>query len=464
MITIQARAFGTICEQREQKEFSLVLAMVDACVNNDRAGVADIMTWFQAEYITDPYYRAIFNRLLAVQAGGEPMVAYVVAKGLRGCGHEYGKTIRDIANLVADCTNQRAHIRYYAADVYQEHRRTHAAADIAGAADQMIGADDPDAVLEQLPEIASKYAPLPMNRTADTGQVFQDIIAEMEGKKPSGVFRFGITVLDNLIGGLPAGALVTVGARTSNGKSVFLGQSAIRCADRDRKVALFFSLEMGKAELFKRWAALLSRQPIKGGDRRQFLGGLSRVERLANDQLLHVFTGPRTVEQIAAEALAYTTRCEVALICVDYLQALVATRSRDGREQQVAHQAAALKHLASQTGVPVLTASQLNKDGKDCPRLSAIRESEAIANYSNIVILLSPRSTSGDAVTMDINLAKYRDGATDLLVATWDRSLFTIRDQDACDHPNYDPALSCITESDLPDIINESRRKQPKWE
>ena len=60
----------------------MVLAMVDACVNNDRAGVADIMTWFQAEYITDPYYREIFNRLLAVQAGGEPMVAYVVAKGL----------------------------------------------------------------------------------------------------------------------------------------------------------------------------------------------------------------------------------------------------------------------------------------------------------------------------------------------------------------------------------------------
>ena len=114
----------------------------------------------------------------------------------------------------------------------------------------MIGADDPDAVLEQLPEIASKYAPLPMNRTADTGQVFQDIIAEMEGKKPSGVFRFGITVLDNLIGGLPAGALVTVGgsarptARASSLDNLLSG-----AYDRDRKVALFFSLEMGKARL-----------------------------------------------------------------------------------------------------------------------------------------------------------------------------------------------------------------------
>ena len=444
MMPIQTKAFGVITEPRQLAEFYLILSTLDSAMWHDAAGVADVMTWFDQNYIADPYYRAVFSRLIAMFPAVGPVDEYTIAKGLQDSGKEFGLLLTDIGNLILDCTSQRAHLQFYAQEVLREHRRINATVDISGAAEDMAHTDDPDAVLEQLPEIAARYAPPAITRTTDNRKMVHDIIAELEEKQQDKAFRFGIDALDQIVGGVPAGALMTIGARTSNGKSVFLGQCALRCADRDGKAVLFFSGEMTQRELGKRWASALSRQPHpkQGGDQRQYLSGLARVERLLDGQLLHVFAGPRTVEQISADAKAYATRCELGLIVVDYIQAVVPTRSRtEGREQQVAHIAASLKHLASSTGVPVLTASQLNKDGNDTPSLATLRESEAIANYSNIVLLLAPERKPGDVVKMEINIAKNRDGKTDLVVAIWEKNLFTIRAEEAADLPNYERAF-----------------------
>jgi replicative DNA helicase len=356
----------------------------------------------------------------------------------------FGVRVAQLYGLWCDCSSQGGHLTYYCQRVHEQYRRHHAAMEIAVTADEMRGTDDVDAVLDHLPEIASKYAPALENRAAENSAVIQDILAELEGKKQNDHFRFGIEALDQILDGVPPTTLTTVGARSSNGKSVFLGQAAINCAARAAQPALMFSIEMSQKELFKRWAAHLSRQPIRGGDRRAFIGGLSRVDQLQRDGLLHVFTGPHTVEQIAAEAMAFASRSKLGIIVVDYLQAVVSTKSRtESREQQVAHIAGSLKHLASKAGAPVLTASQLNKDGENNPRGSTLRESEAIFNYSNIVLLLDPAKGSEreDAADMDIIIDKNRDGKKDVVVARWEKPIYTIRDQDACDLPNYRPEL-----------------------
>jgi replicative DNA helicase len=222
---------------------------------------------------------------------------------------------------------------------------------------------------------------------------------------------------------------------------------------------------MSQRELFSRWAAALSRQPLRGGNRRELIGGLARVDKLQRDGLLHVFTGPHTVEQITAAAMAFASRCKLGLIVVDYIQAVVPSKSRgESREQQVAHIAGSLKHLASKTGAPVLTASQQNKDGETNPRGSTLRESEAIFNYSNIVLLLDPQKGNerSDTVSMDIINDKNRDGRKDVVVAMWEKPIYTIRDMDAPDMPAYDPTLACVSETGLPRIVAESRRNQPE--
>jgi replicative DNA helicase len=224
--------------------------------------------------------------------------------------------------------------------------------------------------------------------------------------------------------------LATVGARTSAGKSVFLGQAALKCAHQDHKPALFFSLEMSQTEMYRRWAANLSQKPYGSHDRREIGSALLRVNQLASDGLLQVFTGPRTVEQIESEAMAYAARQPLGLIAVDYIQAISPTHSRsEGREQQVAHIAAALKRLAMKSGVPVLTASQLNKAGEESPRSSTLRESEAIGNYSNVVILLKSMGDKfASSCEMDLIVDKNRDGSCGIGGAIWCRPIFTIRD------------------------------------
>ena len=86
------------------------------------------------------------------------MDASTITKGLLDCKREFSLMVMDIGNLILDSSMQRAHLRFYASEVLREHRRRGAAVDIAGAADDMNATDDPDAVLEHLPEIASKYA------------------------------------------------------------------------------------------------------------------------------------------------------------------------------------------------------------------------------------------------------------------------------------------------------------------
>ena len=71
-----------------------------------------------------------------------------------------------------------------------------------------------------------------------------------------------------------------------------------------------------------------------------------------------------------------------------------------------------------------------------------MRESEAISNYSNILLLRPPQRTHNDIVKIDIRIAKNRDGKTDMAQAVWVKPLFTIRDQCPEDLGYFAPALS----------------------
>jgi hypothetical protein len=127
---------------------------------------------------------------------------------------------------------------------------------------------------------------------------------------------------------------------------------------------------MSQRELFSRWAAALSRQPLRGGNRRELIGGLARVDKLQRDGLLHVFTGPHTVEQITAAAMAFASRSKLGLIVVDYLQAVVTTKYPSLDAVVVfdsAKQAADVAELRTQRR----TSEEMESDSSDSPRTNA---------------------------------------------------------------------------------------------
>ena len=81
---------------------------------------------------------------------------------------------------------------------------------------------------------------------------------------------------------------------------------------------------------------------------------------------LQLFNGSQRVEEIASIAKAYAATNELGLICVDYLQLVKPTETGRNitRERQVSHIATSLKNLAMEIGVPVMTATQVNKQGE----------------------------------------------------------------------------------------------------
>lgn len=111
-------------------------------------------------------------------------------------------------------------------------------------------------------------------------------------------------------------------------------------------------------------------------------------------------------------ALRMRARGGLDLIIVDYLQLLEPGRRTGTRTEAVGIVSRALKSLALELGIPVLTASQLNRasERNDEPLLSDLRESGSIEQDSDAVLLLhSPREK--ERPERDLYLAKNRQGA-----------------------------------------------------
>lgn len=228
-------------------------------------------------------------------------------------------------------------------------------------------------------------------------------------------------------GWLP-GQLITVGARTGVGKTIFACNSAIAAAAQGKSV-MMFSLEMSKKDLLIRLSSSLALVPqqdienkeLEGEDKARFDAA---VETLRNYKIDIDDTASVTVDYIRSKAIKKAQSVDgLDMIVVDYLQLITNPNRRNGsRQESVAEISREMKILAKQLGVPVMVLVQLNRESKDddpdaLPKLSDIRESGAIAQDSDIVILIQRRldDQSANPVAKFV-LAKNRKGPAGKIV------------------------------------------------
>src|SRR6202012_3936903 len=127
-----------------------------------------------------------------------------------------------------------------------------------------------------------------------------------------------------------------------------------------------------------------------------------------------------TMMEIRAKARRLRQRADLRLIVVDYLQLMTSGKKFESRQQEVSEFSRSLKLLAKELEVPVVAMSQLNRGPEQRtdkkPMLSDLRESGAIEQDSDLVILLhrpdaferdDPRGGEADLI-----LAKHRNGPT----------------------------------------------------
>lgn len=241
--------------------------------------------------------------------------------------------------------------------------------------------------------------------------------------------KTGLRDLDDKTGGLRASQLIIVAARTGCGKTSFAINISDNVADSGRTVAIF-SLEMSREELVGR--IVCSRAGINGQSLRS--GKLSQVDRErfleASSQLaalpLWIDDRPtQTVAEIAASCRRLKRAEGLSLVVVDYLQLIEPEDARAPRQEQVARASRRLKALAKEITAPVLCLCQLNRqaDGAD-PRLSHLRESGAIEQDADVVLMLhqADRETAGEQRFGEIQLkiAKQRSGPVAEITLAWD--------------------------------------------
>jgi replicative DNA helicase len=245
----------------------------------------------------------------------------------------------------------------------------------------------------------------------------------------------GIAALDQMTGGLHPGQLAIVAGRPGMGKSVLGVEIARRASIHRDESAAIFSLEMSRQEVFNRIASAesgislsrITRGELTSAQWTDLVDATARTERAP----LHIDdSAPLSLADIIAKARRLHSRQPQRLLVIDYLQLVTLGRQRrDGnREQEVAEIARGLKLLAKELQVPVIAAAQLNRNlearADKRPQLSDLRESGAVEQDSDIVIMLY-RDAYYNAKTarpreLELIAAKNRHGPKGTVIALAD--------------------------------------------
>lgn len=272
------------------------------------------------------------------------------------------------------------------------------------------------------------------------GKILQDVYFQIMDERMRKEKRFGTPTgfksVDRMTSGFVHGDLVILAARPSVGKTTLAINMAINVAMMNRPVYIF-SVEMTAIQLVDRIMASvihLDSNSIKNGtlsvhESQELISGSGKLYNLP---LYIDESGNITPNEIRAriKKLVKETGESPALIVVDHLQLLhMDTKGRrfENREKEMAEISRYFKSMAKELGTTVLAVSQLSRSsdkrskGGDRPRLSDLRDSGALEQDADIVLLIHRPEAYDASAKEDGNpqceliVGKARDGETGVI-------------------------------------------------
>jgi replicative DNA helicase len=256
----------------------------------------------------------------------------------------------------------------------------------------------------------------------------------------------GFTDLDRMLFGFREGDMIVIAARPSMGKTSLamnIAENVVIPEKKDRKPigTLFFSLEMSAEQLAMR--LLCGRSGVnmtklrEGFISKQASEALSRSAAELKAAPLWIDESTNlTILEMRAKARRILAKESIGLVIIDYLQ-LINGDSRVSREQQISEISRGIKAMAKELKIPVIVLSQLNRESEKerrSPRLSDLRESGAIEQDADVVMLLANQQSSGadeqqdqrqfsDVVARELIIAKQRNGPVGAVPLTFVKNL-----------------------------------------
>ena len=235
--------------------------------------------------------------------------------------------------------------------------------------------------------------------------------------------------LDAAIGGFRPGAVYVFGARPGIGKSVVAQQCAVALAKHGP--VSFSSLEMSEEELAARFVAervAIHVGRVKDGKMTD-ADWLRFAQRRRNVDDLQIAIDGRasvTASEVRQQARSVSRHGKLAGVIVDYVQLMSPENPRADRHVQVSESSRRLKVMAKDLRCPVIVLSQLNRESEkrsdSRPKLADLRESGAIEQDADVVVLLSREREMGvEKLVLDV--AKNRHGETPVIDLKWQGAL-----------------------------------------
>ena len=278
---------------------------------------------------------------------------------------------------------------------------------------------------------------LSIGRTTSEPEHVSDVLARVleeqvgtdgsDGDAGRRVIATNYYALDEKTTGFHPGELIIVAGRPSMGKTSLLLSMAVNIAGgKDKVPVAFFSLEMSREQCTQNMLCGTAKVPVQILRKRR---GISRTyrdtlfeaaDRLSDIPIILDDSAMLSPTQLRSRARRLKSSHNIGVVFIDYLQLMQGDRRIENRQQEVAEISRNLKLLSKELKVPIIAGSQISRGaelGKDArPRLSHLRESGAIEQDADVVLMLYRddyyNENSKEPGITEVIIGKQRNGPT----------------------------------------------------
>lgn len=194
--------------------------------------------------------------------------------------------------------------------------------------------------------------------------------------------------LDGYLGGLRKQTVSMVGARPSTGKTAF-ALNIVRHQIHNGKRTLLLSLEMSVQQIMERlcadWCDIsygkISNRTLTPAEADKITSG---VNGLVAQGGLHIVDDVYTIEGMGK--VIASVRPE--FVVIDFIQIVSTMQRFASRRNEIDFISQQIKRLAKQYDCHIMTLSQLTRDGANEPKMSDLKESGALEQDNDYILLL----------------------------------------------------------------------------
>ena len=264
-----------------------------------------------------------------------------------------------------------------------------------------------------------------------SAELLNNIFLELKEKSLNPILpglSSGFYDLDLITQGFQKSDLIILAGRPSMGKTALSLNIALNVIKNSKLPLLFFSLEMSKEQIMYRLLSIetnINQTRLRSGE--LYNGDwikLNKIIKILSKLPLFIYDNPDlSVQDIRSKIKTIIfEQGDIGLIIIDYLQLMHSLNLKiENRVQELSQITRALKNIAREFNIPIITLSQLSRNVENRmdkkPILSDLRESGSIEQDADLVLMLYKnkdfileQNENQNYYLTELIIAKHRNG------------------------------------------------------